>query len=409
MSDLYRQLLSERAAELLSSPDNALPTRAIGGLLSAAHAAKNYDYPDTALGLLALPAKALTGVAGAAVDQIDGAMREAPDTVAGLNDGSQNTELALGLLGTNAVLPFRAPAGSLSAHVWQGGPHKYGPGDTKDSLKHVGKGEGAQAYGWGRYDAGAREVGEIYQKQLKPTSGVEADQYVSKLQFKSSLLEKMREKYPDMPDEARVRNAENATTMLWREAEKRKDGPLSDPVFFDAFFEQQTKMGDDLSEALKVARDEMPRPRWREGESHLYKHDLPDEDIARYLDWDAPLSDQPESVRGVLASLGVKESDHKSGKDFYESVAATVARETGRGGDSVVRMDPMGASELLARAGIPGLKYYDGMSRGKGEGSRNYVTWDQDVLNRMQMLERNGKPVGLLDVPEDELIVRGAK
>ena len=88
-------------------------------------------------------------------------------------------------------------------------------------------------------------------------------------------------------------------------------------------------------------------------------------------------------------------------------------------------------SEALARAGIPGLKYYDGMSRGrygvqlkyKGKdytdepvefatkqqaddylkesvskgfeaehvdiGTRNYVTWDQDVLDRMKLLQRN--------------------
>ena len=164
----YTPLFSRRGAGLLSQPSNAITTRALGGLLSGYYAAKDYDYPDTALGLLALPAKAVTGVAGAAVDQIQGAMREAPGTVAGLNDGSQNTELALGLLGTNAVLPFRAPAGSLPAHVWQGGPHKYGPGGTKDSLKHVGKGEGAQAYGWGRYDAGARSVGENYKRQLSP-------------------------------------------------------------------------------------------------------------------------------------------------------------------------------------------------------------------------------------------------
>ena len=96
------------------------------------------------------------------------------------------------------------------------------------------------------------------------------------------------------------------------------------------------------------------------------------------------------------------------------------------------------ASEALAKAGIPGLKYFDGMSRTPGFTSlktadldarissleadlktglgqpevmqrqlktlkaerarhdeanrtRNFVTWDQDVLNRMKLLERNGK------------------
>ena len=47
------------------------------------------------------------------------------------------------------------------------------------------------------------------------------------------------------------------------------------------------------------------------------------------------------------------------------------------------------ASEALGKLGIPGLKYYDGMSRNAGEGTRNYVTWDQDVLDRMKLLQRN--------------------
>ena len=31
-------------------------------------------------------------------------------------------------------------------------------------------------------------------------------------------------------------------------------------------------------------------------------------------------------------------------------------------------------------------------------GTRNYVKWDQDVLNRMKLLERNG--INMLKVPE---------
>jgi len=49
------------------------------------------------------------------------------------------------------------------------------------------------------------------------------------------------------------------------------------------------------------------------------------------------------------------------------------------------------ASEALRKAGIPGLKYFDQGSRAGGEGTRNYVTWDQDVLNRSKMLERDGQ------------------
>jgi len=54
---------------------------------------------------------------------------------------------------------------------------------------------------------------------------------------------------------------------------------------------------------------------------------------------------------------------------------------------------PQLAAENLGRAGIPGLKYYDEMSRilARSNPSRNYVTWDQDVLDRMRLLERDGE------------------
>ena len=46
--------------------------------------------------------------------------------------------------------------------------------------------------------------------------------------------------------------------------------------------------------------------------------------------------------------------------------------------------------------GIPGLKYFDADSRGvpKADRTRNYVTWDQDVLDRSKMLERDGVTLG---------------
>lgn len=46
--------------------------------------------------------------------------------------------------------------------VWHGSPHKF----DKFSLEHIGSGEGAQAFGWGLYFAGNKEVSEWYRKKL---------------------------------------------------------------------------------------------------------------------------------------------------------------------------------------------------------------------------------------------------
>ena len=193
-------------------------------------------------------------------------------------------------------------------------------------------------------------------------------------------------------------------------------------------------------------------------EGYLYKHDLPDEDIARYLDWDAPLSEQTQAVQDIAARFGIKTTPsgmkEARGSDIYRAIGHAEQKPPFDTGS----MNPGSreGSEALRKAGIPGLKYYDGMSRKKnlmidgvaasrgvemdaadyvrlwgpdrierikieinGErglkkkkeliaavedivhnnkavteemsGTRNYVTWDQDVLDRMKLLERNGE------------------
>ena len=58
-----------------------------------------------------------------------------------------------------------------------------------------------------------------------------------------------------------------------------------------------------------------------------------------------------------------------------------------------------GAEETLRKHGVPGLRFKDQLSRGKKEGATyNYVTWDQDVLNRTKILDID-------DVPVDEELV----
>ena len=84
------------------------------------------------------------------------------------------------------------------------------------------------------------------------------------------------------------------------------------------------------------------------------------------------LRDEIQELKAVLLD------DSLTGGEFYKGVV------TGLGG----RKD---ASEALRDIGIPGLKYFDQGSRAGGEGPRNYVTWDQNVLDRSKMLERDGQ------------------
>ena len=205
------------------------------------------------------------------------------------------------------------------------------------------------------------------------------------------------------------------------------------------------KYGDDLpfDDAIKAID---AAKALKAGEGQLYKLDIPDKDLAKYLDWDAPLSQQPKNIQAAIEGLAREYGGGDMDKMFSaagplregvtaESFYRTLAKETG---------SQAAASEALRKAGIPGLKYYDQMSRGltgfggqqgykivlpdgtdvggratasgaglnqkqaeialqnlrsqhpdarieKLEGTRNFVTWDQDVLDRAKILERNNE------------------
>ena len=108
---------------------------------------------------------------------------------------------------------------------------------------------------------------------------------------------------------------------------------------------------------------------------YLYKLDIPDEDIPKYLDWDKPLSEQPEHIQRFY-----KTGDGKWSVD--PSTTGGQAYQRGRvnwlGTDAKL-------SKLMADNGILGIRYLDGSSRSAGEGTYNYVTFDP---SRIKVLER---------------------
>ena len=263
-----------------------------------------------------------------------------------------------------------ALAGMVS---WHGGPNKWmpEPGFPKGrpSLEYIGTGEGPQAYGHGFYSGEAKAVGEQYRGNL-------------------SYKDTVRKFRDDLPDDA---DFEDVTELLGT-------------GHFSEYQEKVIKAleGDDWlgfdypSQAISAAYRDLDRydasPALRaavEESGSLYKLDIPDADVAKFLDWDAPLSEQSDSVQKAVQNAfeeaGIPNAANM--KPNGESVYTWLASAMGRGEkvrDSVLKQR---ASELLRKHGIPGNKYFDQMSRGEGKGTRNYVVWDQDVLDRTKMLD----------------------
>ena len=239
-----------------------------------------------------------------------------------------------------------APVGMT---VWHGSPHKF----DKFDMSKIGTGEGAQAYGHGLYMAESPEVASTY--KLAGSNG--EYKYAGK-------------KVPNSNE--RMRSAVHQLYQSGgdKEAAKRADASVSDII--DRI---------NYSDIEPIG--------------FLYKTDIPDEAVARFLDWDKPLSEQaPEVQAAILATKG------KLPPNAIDDMGGDIAPlydMSQTPGDFLGTLASLGGRQdfgegLLKQAGIPGIRYLDGSSRNAGQGTSNFVLFD-DQLPRI--LERNGVPTGL--------------
>jgi len=246
------------------------------------------------------------------------------------------------------AMPFSAPAGSLGMNVWHGSPHKF---DKFDASK-IGTGEGAQAYGHGLYLAESPEVASQYRKQLAgwPKEAKNIVNEVSNL----GITDDAAREVLSLAASVGRKEFDIDTAAKWLGYRSRELRDLSDA--------QRKEI------LLRMSQVETP--------GSIYKVDLPDEQIAKMLDWDKPLSQQSQEIQSIAKNLGLSLDD--LGGDLVAAANAKL---------------PKGA-EQLRQAGIPGIKYYDAQSRGGQQATaQNFVVFpgNEELL---KILERNG---GLLD------------
>ena len=202
----------------------------------------------------------------------------------------------------------------LGKIVYHGSPHKF---DAFDMSK-IGTGEGAQAYGHGLYFAENPGVASTY-------TGGAGDVY-------GMSVKRDNGKY-------------HAAAFSHSDPKFRKES------YFDA-----------ESDANKWIREQSG--------GSLYKVDLPDEQIAKMLDWDKPLSQQPEILK-ILLQNNFHKYAQKTPEQFSKLKGEDIMRpELGEKADSP------GISSMLRSLNIPGIRYLDEGSRSAGKGTSNFVVFD---------------------------------
>lgn len=251
---------------------------------------------------------------------------------------------------------------TFSITAYHGTPHKV----DRFSLDKIGTGEGAQAYGWGLYFAEKKSVAKNYQKGL-----TERD-----------FIRKVKEVFIEFDSSDEAINALNELDLS--EGQRKLVDALREEDWWGFDYPHQA-----VQSALREPENFDP------GEAvldalksfgNLYTVELlPDE--SEFLDWDKPLSEQSEKVQNAIREL----------LDVYKDVAPNDFKNYLDGAPAAswyVQFMPSGSPEKVSRdllaAGIPGVKYLDAGSRGAGDGSRNFVIFDEKLV---KILEENGKPV----------------
>ena len=158
---------------------------------------------------------------------------------------------------------------------------------------------------------------------------------------------------------------------------------------------QQQGIGAYLAEAQAVGQKYADKEAWKRGmdSGYLYKVDIPDDMVAKMANYEMPFSQQPENVKkAVQAMIGPDELAALRGYHGWERIenapfaAVMDAMETVRGNNRVA------TSTALRDAGIPGIRYLDGGSRGTGGGTSNFVVFPGNE-GLLSILERNGQPL----------------
>ena len=290
----------------------------------------------------------------------------------------QNIAQRLGISVSEAYEKYKLkvvgePLVGLNQEVWHGTPYR-GIENEGFSLHAIGTGEGAQAYGWGIYFAGDREISEAYRRKLSPVESV-----ISFPEFDESVtFIETNEGWVSEEDGGVLEGMEAAAADILEHGDIEEVRQNLAEALEDDFDRIQVHRSsneydvDDVQEALDLIDRGGIKIETRNGQ--LYSADIPENDVL--LDYDSPLSEQPEAVKAALEiafaeqdkaeTFAEMQEEGARGEDFYNALA----EDDG----------PQAASELLLKHGIPGLRYLDGNSRADGEGNHNFVIWNEDLL-----------------------------
>lgn len=376
----------------------------------------------------AAPLAAMAGGAGSRAGRQ--AMGGAPDFDAILRDlgddwkgapviGPDGTVLHNAVEGRSVGGPavMMQPDGTYRKGViaYHGSPHDF----DRFDLSKIGTGEGAQAYGHGLYFAEREGIARSYRDALSKdrlqlpdgsTFGGDTigdfDTMMEQLEAAIKARGGTSEYGAQTPFDF---DLEEAVAPWYEDGAVDLEGL---PAFLrsrddiDEFIEEKRGIwrDDELAEWKRkrlAAADDIERllnDGMKAVRGRMYQVNI-DANPDDFLDWDAPIVQQPKEVRDALVPsrgrfakkvLTESELDEEISRmpagferDFAETYSREMFRNRGQTPTGHYIEEAESPSELTANLrnlGIPGIRYFDQGSRSAGEGTRNYVVFDDNLV-----------------------------
>lgn len=257
------------------------------------------------------------------------------------------------------------PAGDSvrqSIRAYHASPRSF---DRFDFNKHIGTGEGSQAFGHGGYFASNPKVMQYYYDNFRVAApGKRADFHPDLIEYAEQTL-------------ARKGSVEEAVAEL-----------MADYRYISQESSHEAQKYMDMADYLRGLSPQKPT---------RYEVDLnvPESSL---LDWDAPISLQPKNVQKIFGDMA--QDMPGDGGRVYRDIVTRHGEVFDD--DMTGMMAAREASRELLAEGIPGIRYLDEFSRGDGYGTRNYVmfpgTEDQiRILRKYGLLPATFAAEGLLN------------
>jgi hypothetical protein len=239
--------------------------------------------------------------------------------------------------------------------VFHGSPHDF----DRFDLSKIGTGEGAQAYGHGLYFAENEGVARSYRDALSQNLGL-IDGKPASLENPAHAAAIAVKGYGD--EASAIARSELARDAAQRDGNAVEAGRINKII---EHLKGRTYPDLDKGRMYEVRINAEPE---------------------QFLDWDKPLGQQPPGVQSAFEKMFEASGVPRGIRDIASKNTIGDALDT----LGFNRASAPEVSATLKEQGIPGIRYLDQGSRGKGEGSYNYVVFDDSLI---EIVGKDGKPM----------------